>query len=471
MRVESCWAFLCGLFLSGAIAAMPAAEDGLEGWSFKPIVEARLRAELFETPLANPTQDRGYGLLVGRARAGGELAWGGRFAFRGIVQGAAASGVPDNAAFGAGATMFSTNLGDRSPGQLDLSELAVFWKAERFVLGVGRQAWTEGGGPATGVAHLDFVRSRRLAERLVGTVEFANVARRFEGLTFAGKATQAGTFEGFALRPLGGVLQYDEAFHALDIEVLGAAWSTPFGTWIPGATARLFAQRYRDERGLVLRTLGDEIELATYGGSLLAGAPSWDFLAWCAVQRGDYGVRSHRAWAAVAEVGRRFVSVQGEPSIHLAWEKASGGDRPGENRNFWNGLPTNHRYYDLLDYFAFSNLQDLFIEARWSPAKNLNLSALVHDFRLADRSGPWVSGSGPMSDRELGYALRRPAHAGSFTSSELGRELDLVATWSFAEHLTLKLEVGKFFGGSAAKESFPKWADGSWVGLELNWML
>jgi hypothetical protein len=468
MRRAATWVFLFGVLFAGGLAAAPEAEEESGDWSWKPIVEARLRGEAFVTPAPTDDPERDYELFVGRVRVGGEAAWRKQVVLRGLVQAAFAEGVPDNAAFGAGQNIFNTNQGDTSPEQIGIAELALLWKAESFTLAVGRQGWADGGGPETKVANLDFVRSRRMAERLLGNLEFANIARRFDGVTFAGKPGAAGVFEAFALRPLAGALNYDQAFEQLDIDTFGASWATPYDDWIPKSTLRLFAQSYRDEREVALSSLGDEISIETYGGSFLAGGPSWDLLAWGAVQRGDYGARTHSAWAAVAEAGYRFTGVHGEPSVHLVWEKASGGESASENENFWNGLPTNHRYYDLLDYFAFSNLQDFFVETRWSPAKGVSLSLMLHDFRLSDRSGPWVSGSGPFSDRELGFASRRPA-SGHFASSDLGRELDLATSWTFATRFTLKVEAGRFVGGDAAEEAFPAAANGSWAGVELNW--
>ncbi|MEO7795105.1 MAG: alginate export family protein, partial [Thermoanaerobaculia bacterium] len=135
-----------------------------------------------------------------------------------------------------------------------------------------------------------------------------------------------------------------------------------------------------------------------------------------------------------------------------------------------NLLPTNHKFYGALDYTAFSNLNDLYLEGRWSPTKTLALSAAVHDFRLIDRDGPWVGGSGPFSDRELGYVFRRPA-GGRFQSNEIGRELDFAAIWSLPPGMQLKFEGGIFRGGAAAREVLALESDGSWASLEFTYKL
>ena len=463
LRAAGFRAFLTFASLAGnALAAA--------GPEWKPIVDVRLRAELFDTPAASTTADRGYNFLIGRARLGGELAWGKQFAIRGLLQGAATTALPDRAGFGGGLTYFNTNGGDRTPSQVGLAELAFLWKSDRHTLCVGRQGWADGAGPATGIAHLDFVRARRLAERLVGNLDFANVGRRFDGATLSVKAGDGGTFELFALRPLGGAFNYEQAFDSLDVDVFGLSWATKHDSWIPASSLRLFAQGYQDGREVASRAFGDEVRMETLGGSLLAGGDSWDLLLWAALQQGDLGSRDHSAWAAIVDLGYRFTEVPGKPSIHFGWEQASGGGASGESKNFYNLLPTNHKFYGALDYFAFSNLRDLFLEARWSASEKLSLSAALHDFRLVDRAGPWVGGSGAFSDREVGYQFRRPA-TGVFSASSLGQELDLSAVWALPRGFATKLEGGLFWGGEAAEQVLPAESDGSWISLELTYKL
>jgi len=476
--VPRIFAWPLGLLAFVPAAAGPAAAQApalasvpLEaGPSFEPLFELRLRGEHFETPSAAAARDRTYDFGLVRLRAGGDFTWRQSFTLHGLLQGAATTTLPDNAAFGSGPTYFSTNSGDHHPYQLDVAELAFVYRSKRLTIVAGRQGWAEGAGPATGVAQLDYARSRRLSERLVGNLDFANVGRRFDGVTANATFAGAGDLELFALRPLAGAFNYEQAFEELEIELLGAAWASPHGAWIPRSTVRLFVQSYDDRREIASAATGGEIDLLTCGASILTGDPSWDVLAWAALQEGDFGRRGQSASAFLVEAGYRWLGVGGEPSLHLAWEQASGGGAVGDSRNFFNLLPTNHKFYGALDYSAFSNLSDLYLEGRWSPVKSLALSAALHDFRLADRDGPWVGGSGAFSDRELGYAFRRPA-SGRFRSSEIGRELDLTAVWSLQQKLQLKFEGGLFRGGDAAREVLAIESDGSWASLELLYKL
>jgi hypothetical protein len=380
------------------------------------------------------------------------------------------TGVPDDAAFGSGPLYSSSNGGDDSPAQLGLAELALVWSGERFAVTAGRQAFVDGAGKASGVALVDAARARRLADRLVGTLEFPNVARRFDGVSGRVELGAAGRLEAYALRPLAGAFHYDDAFDQLDVDLAGIGLTSPFGGWLPSAEARLFAIAYRDERRVARSAAGGDLEIDTFGGSLLAGGPAWDALVWLAVQSGDYGALDHSAEAVVAEVGRKLGGAAAAPSLHLGFEQASGGGGAGEHGSFFNLLPTNHKFYGALDYLAFSNLRDVWLELRAKPAARLSLVAALHDFALVDAGDAWYGGSGAFSERELGYVARRSA-GGRYRSTELARELDLTLVWSARPDLDLKLESGYWAGGAAAEQFAADEADGAWIALEAAWKL
>jgi hypothetical protein len=438
--------------------------------SVTPILEARARLEAFDALRVRGDQEARYHLALGRVRLGAEVAFGQRFRLKGIVQAAGMRGVPENAAFGAGPVYFTTNGGDTSPAGIGLAELAFTWREPSFELTVGRQGFAEGVGAPTGIAHLDGVAHRRLAERLIGNLDFPNVGRRFDGVLARSGVAGVGRFEIFAFRPLAGAFHYDDAFDRLDVELFGVNLASPYGGWLPRTQVRVFALGYRDDRPAARAVAGGRLEIDTLGGSLLTGSESWNLLVWSALQRGDWGARTHSADALVLELGRRFAGIRGAPSIHLGYERASGGDRQARHGAFFNLLPTNHKFYGALDYLAFSNLRDLFLEGRVALSPRVRLQAALHDFALVDRGDAWYGGSGAMSARELGYVARRPA-GGRYDASDLGRELDLTLFWTLSPALELKLESGVWRGGAAAEQFARADADGAWLALEATWRL
>ncbi len=452
---------LLALFVVSSASAAP---------SWRPLLETRARYEIFDTPVARSDQDSSYGFGLLRVRAGVEAKWSDRASAHLLLQGAAMSSLPAAAGFASGPVYLGTNGGDRTPAQAGLLELAFHWKSDSWAASVGRQGFVEGFGKPTGIAFLDGAKRRRLAERLIGNLDFPNVGRRWDGAVVTAGLGGAGQLELYAFRPLAGAFHYDDALEELDIDVYGGSYASGFGAWLPASEISFFAIGYRDSRDVARRGAGDVIELQTYGASWLAGSADWSVLGWCALQRGDYGNRSQSAWAALAEISRRFGAVRGAPSVHLGFETASGGGSTGERKTFFNLLPTNHKFYGSLDYSAFSNLRDLYAEVRWAASAKLSLTATIHDFGLVDRSDAWYGGSGAFSERELGYAARRPA-SGRFESSALGQELDLSAQWSLPSKLGLRLDAGWFFGGSAAGEILRQSKDGAWGAVELSWKL
>lgn len=430
----------------------------------------RLRGETFDTPSGDPALDRDYTLLGVRARLAVDAAPG-RWRLHAVLQGAATSGLPERGAFGIGPVYFAASGGDSTPSQAAVAEASVGWQGDRFEATVGRQGWRDGQEILTGVANLDAVKRRRLAERLVGNWDWVNVGRRYDGASFGLRLAEAVHVAAFGFRPLAGGVDYDDAFEPLDdLRVFGLTVTGRYGAWLPASEVRLWGIRYDDERPGALAAAGGPIELDTAGVSVLAGGEGGDLLVWLAWQRGDWGRADHDAVAWIVEGGRRFQC--GERSLYLrgGGAQASGDDTPGgrDHGTFFNLLPTNHKFYGAMDYSAFQNLRDLYTELLVAGAGPWSLRLALHRFEIVERGDAWYGGSGAFDAARLGYAGRRPP-GGRFSDRHLGDEIDLSAARKLPHGLSLDAGVSAFFAGSGGEEVLTAEGDGTWAYLQVSW--
>ena len=434
-------------------------------------VETRLRGELFETPEARASQDESYELALARVRLALDAVEG-DWTFHGVLQGTAAAGLPQNGAFAIGPVYFGANAGDTTPMQVGVAELSAGWRHGPFSVVLGRQGWTDGMETTTGVPALDEVKRARLAERLVGNWDWVAVGRRYDGVSarFDGGGPGGAGLHGtvFAFRPLAGGVDLDDAFERFDdLDVAGAVLTAERGAWLPATEARLFAIHYDDGRRGAVAAAGGGIDLATLGASVLAGDERRDVLAWLAWQTGDWGPADHSAWAGILEAGWRPAAAW-RPHVRVGVAQASGDDAPGgDHRSFFNLLPTNHKWYGEMDYSAFSNLRNAYLDAAGQVGA-WGLRAALHGFWLVEEEDAWYGGSGAFEERSLGYAARRPA-GGAFPGSHLGWELDLGMSRALGAGWSASAGAAAFFGGEAARALLPAEDDGLWAYLQLVW--
>jgi hypothetical protein len=457
MRRIFCWAALFAVLSTGAVLAAPP--------TVKPTFDLRLRFEGWDAPARNTTSDSSYDFGLGRARLGLDLAWE-HWTLHGMLQASGAFGLPENGSFGAGPTYVTANEGDTDFGVIGVAELSAIYQREglRFVL--GRQPYADGFEIPTGVASLDRIKRARLGDRLIGVFEWPNVGRRFDGAS-VGYGQGGGHLAGFALRPVTGAFDHLDTHDSIDdVTVFGGTFTGKYGVWIPAAELRAFAIQYEDDRRVAP---AGGLSITTAGGSFLWGNPRGNVLVWAALQSGDWGRADQEAWAVAVDLGRELDTLPGKPSIHLAFEQASGDGTPGgAHESFFNVLPTNHKYYDLIDFTAFSNLRDIYVETLLSAGPKVKVRAALHDLSLVEERDAWYGGSGAFQEGSFGYTPRLPA-GGAFPSKNIGRELGTDVTWTIREGLQLAVGGAWFWGGDAAAAFLPVEEDAGWAYVELSW--
>lgn len=455
-----CLAALVAAIQGSAVLAAPP--------DLKTSFDLRLRSEGLDTPARSAAADPSYSLNLARLRLGLDAKWT-RWTLHGMAQAMGSMDLPQNPAFGAGVNYISANDGDRDPARIGIAELNASYAQGGLKLILGRQPYADGNEVPTSVGYLDAIKRRLVSDRLVGVSEWPNSGRRFDGATF-GYGRGGAHFAGFALRPLHGAFDQQDAFKEIDrLSVYGLTLTGKYGAWIPGAEVRAFAVQYEDSRAVARRQAGGDLSLTTAGASLLAGSTAGHVLLWGALQRGDWGPSDQEAWAYIVNGGRNFPKIAGKPMVHLGWEQSSGDSRPGgQHQTFFNLVPTNHRYYGIMDYVDLPNLRDAYAESLWSLGEKVKARVAFHDFALTRRTDAWYAGSGAFEEETFGYSVRLPA-SGRFSSRDLGREGDLELTWTLPRNLQLGVGGGYFWGGAAAEAFLPVKSDGSWTYVELSW--
>ena len=446
-----------GLALAGACASQALAAD--LGWT--PLFQLRWRHELSDTLSANSATSNEYTDGHFRARFGGDVKWGWA-TLHGLGQAAFAYNLPPNGSFGPGKNYF-TNSGsnDTAPYELGLAEFSVLLHPiDPVMLNLGRQGLKDVQEKPTGDHRFDWLKSARLSERLIGTYEWTNNARRFDGFSGSYDA-QNWNVSGFGAGVLQGGFDYQNSFEELNsVKTAGLSFTSKRGSWVPGTEVRFFDIMYRDDRAVTIASLGDRLLINAAGASLLGvypcGPGAFDALLWGAYESGDYGSKTQAAQALIFESGYGWPQAPWSPWLRAGVAYASGNDDPTSSHHgtFFNMAPTNHKFYGIQDLNAFQNLIDILTQLRTQPTPSTSLSLEGHIFRLSNTHDVWYNGSGPSSNTVFGFTANA-APAGTTLSPDLGSEVDLVGSYSPQKWLVLELGLSHFEGGDAIKTLFP----------------
>jgi len=169
-------------------------------------------------------------------------------------------------------------------------------------------------------------------------------------------------------------------------------------------------------------------EVAYQGGSMAA--------------RGTTPKSDIRAYALAVKAGYR-IPVRMKPRIGIEYDRASGDDDPADARfrTFETLFPANHRHYGYMDYVGWRNMQDLRVSLSARPTEVSSVSIDYHRVQLAEKSDHWYAASGKVF-------MTTPA---GNSETDLGQELDVVASTVVKERLRLEAGYSRFFPGDYVK--------------------
>ena len=143
-------------------------------------------------------------------------------------------------------------------------------------------------------------------------------------------------------------------------------------------------------------------------------------------------------------LGYTWNDVAWTPSLSGVFWYGSGDDNPtdGKNNTVSTLFPLGHAHWGIIDNFNGSNLLDYSIQGAVKPTSKLKLVSALHWFDKVDASDTIYN--------VAGAAL--PGGAPGSTSTDLGTELDLIASYQATDNLQLEVGYSWFWYGNAVTQ-------------------
>lgn len=269
-------------------------------------------------------------------------------------------------------------------------------------------------------------------ERLVGSVEWSNVGRAFDGLVFGYEP------EAWGLKALATIANKTAA-NLGDAQYFGGLYATL--KKIPKSVLDFYYLILQDNdgaAGAATAGTGDVQSVHTLGSRFVTKFENGiDLGVEGAVQLGKFGSNSIFAYAAHGAFGYTF-SHDLKPRLGAEYNYASG-DSPTSAKvtKFNNLFPTNHDKYGLMDLTAWSNIHDASVNVsikpgKWSAKAAYHLLAVDKNTSAADTfAGAFAGGAG------LGKIA--------------GHEMDLSGKWTMNPYFDVGAGAGYFIPGSFLK--------------------
>ncbi|MDI6760800.1 MAG: alginate export family protein, partial [Candidatus Brocadiaceae bacterium] len=307
-----------------------------------------------------------------------------------------------------------------------------------------------------GITH-DAIRTMWDTERY-GAEVFASIVRKYEGAT--GRTTGGSTNTTNFIR------------HDDDQNLYGAKFTLK--KLIPQGTLELMYLYDDDQQNVTVATevpvvTGKSRKMKVHdGGFRTVGKvkKAIDYFAEYHYQLGDFRGLSHEAMAGVIGGGYTFDKVAWKPRLGYEFDYSPGNAKPAnkKHRTFHNFYPTNHAHYGYADLMSWKNMQAHRFQIKTFPTKKLTAWVDFWTFKLDQGADGWYhAGQGAM-----------PGRGASATNADrttnLGKEIDLTATYSLYKNVGLMTGYSKFLAGPAARRTDGSNADGDtdWGFLQLT---
>lgn len=286
-------------------------------------------------------------------------------------------------------------------------------------------------------------------QRLLSSLGWANTYRNFEGHKLM-YASEDWDIDAFAMQSLNGVAGSPWRPYSFDQADQNRWISGVYSTWkgIENNNLDLYYLYFdNSESSTTLmdgsrHTLGARLagkQPVTNGGKL-TGTWNWDVEGAWQFGEDNFGSPAYRdvqAGMCGAIGGYTFEDVSWKPGLGGIFYWASGSDDPttGRINTFYTLYPLLHGYWGQIDNLSGQNLLDYGVQVSLKPHEKLSIVNQWHYFDLAQSS-------------DSIYNVAGTALAGS-GESNIGNELDLLATWTHSKSFNLQMGYFMFFYGDA----------------------
>ena len=301
-------------------------------------------------------------------------------------------------------------------------------------------------------------------ERLIGAFDWNNFGRTFDAakLTYKGKGFSIDAFTSTPVVITRNNFNQSDLFNGAELGrqlVFSGIYATidplPFGT------LDLYTLVLDEAKGNTSNNQGT-LGAVTPGtptkpsdfvtlGTRIKGDPKkllgWEFQGEFAYQTGKVRGLDLSAFAANAGVGYNFDATW-KPRLYAEYNYASGDSNPADGSlgTFQNLFPTNHKFYGIMDVFAWQNLHNAMASVRVSPCKNVTAQVDYNAFWLADTNDSWYRANGLTTVRPLNAAAKS-------ASNYAGSELDFIVTWNACKSFQVQAGYSHFFAGTYLKDT------------------
>ena len=263
-------------------------------------------------------------------------------------------------------------------------------------------------------------------QRTVSPLDWANTRRTFQGAKLMWQKNDLAV-DAFWANPLNNLSQNIDSPDR-DQEFMGM-YSTYTGR--ENQTSNLYFLRLLNRRGT------NNFKFNTIGLQWHGSHQSflWDFESACQFGRNTDG-SDHAAGMVTLGLGHEFQNHCWKPKLLAYYDWASGDDATGQGNGFHHQFPLAHKFLGFMDLYGRRNIEDANLQLTLQPLERLQVLAWYHYMCLETPSDTPYS---------VAMTAFNPNNAPG--STELGHEIDLLATWNLTLRQQLVLGYSHFISG------------------------